>query len=89
MGYNIFIENMHLSFSLKAIAMDFQLLFVLLLFPCSMDSQYQEELKVNKITCPTWYHTNSAGKYECGVHLGNKVICKESCYYCLAVYELR
>ena len=28
------------------------------------------------MTCPTWYHTNSAGRCECGVHLRNKVICK-------------
>ena len=28
------------------------------------------------MTCPTWYHTNSAGQCKCGVHLRNKVICK-------------
>ena len=28
------------------------------------------------MTCPTWYHTNSAGQCGCGVHLRNKVICK-------------
>ena len=28
------------------------------------------------MTCPTWYHTNSAGQCECGVHLKNQVICK-------------
>ena len=28
------------------------------------------------MTCPTWYHTNSAGRCECGVRLRNKVICK-------------
>ena len=28
------------------------------------------------MTCPTWYHTNSAGQCECGVRLESKVICK-------------
>ena len=28
------------------------------------------------MTCPTWYHTNSAGRCECGARLRDKVICK-------------
>ena len=28
------------------------------------------------MTCPTWYHTNSAGKCECGARLRDQVICK-------------
>ena len=60
--------------------MDLQLFFALLLLPCSVasgDIRYQEESEVIKeMTCPTWYHTNSAGRCECGVHLGNQVICK-------------
>ena len=28
------------------------------------------------MTCPTWYHTNSAGQCKCGVRLRDKVICK-------------
>ena len=60
--------------------MDLQLFFALLLLPCSVasgDIRHQEELEVIKeMTCPTWYHTNSAGRCECGVRLGNQVICK-------------
>ena len=28
------------------------------------------------MTCPTWYHINSAGQCECGVRLENSVMCK-------------
>ena len=65
----------------KLRSMDFQLFCVLLLIPCSVDSgdiKYQDELEVKEMTCSTstWYHTNSAGQCECGVRLGDKVICK-------------
>ena len=52
--------------------MDCRLFSSLLLIPASGDIQYQEKPEI----CPTWYHTNSAGQYECGVHLKNQVICK-------------
>ena len=59
--------------------MDCRLFFLLLLIPCSEasgDIQYQEELNIKEMTCPTWYNTNSAGQCECGVRLKNSVMCK-------------
>ena len=38
--------------------------------------RYQKESDIKEITCPMWYHTNSADQCECGLCLGNSVMCK-------------
>ena len=51
--------------------MDCILFSLLLLIPCSEASG-----DIKEMTCPTWYHTNSAGWCECGARLRDQVMCK-------------